>query len=214
MTLTVVDRHGVEYEVRRIVDEQPDVYVGGKLQPGINIRETVVHKPIYFGQKDLSNTGQGFENDLVEKLVGEKLVDIRHAIAIQRQAVVEITRRLQKLSDVGEKQKEYQAKKQDAEFRLRVFKQHGVEEKLQKQVAFEQDGRVINGLSEFVAGYIQELDDFIARYADDFANRRKYVSKQNAAFFTEVFKIFDRIANGFYGNQAKSPSRPRSDRLN
>jgi len=197
VTLTAVDRHGVEYEVRRIVDEQPDVYVGGKLQPGINIRETVVHKPIYFGQKDLSNTGQGFENDLVEKLVGEKLVDIRHAIAIQRQAVVEITRRLQKLSDVGEKQKEYQAKKQDAEFRLGVFKQHGVEQKLQKQVAFEQDGRVINGLSEFVVGYIQELDDFIARYADDFVNRRRYVSKQNAAFFTEVFKIFDRIANEF-----------------
>src|SRR5208337_2379290 len=197
VTRTAVDRHRVEYEVRRIVDEQPDVYVGGKLQPGINIRETVVHKPIYFGQKDLSNTGQGFENDLVEKLVGERLVDIRQAIAVKRQAVVEITRRLQKLSDVGEKQKEYQAKKQDAEFRLGVFKQHGVEQKLQKQVAFEQDGRVINGLSEFVVGYIQELDDFIARYADDFVNRRRYVSKQNAAFFTEVFKIFDRIANEF-----------------
>jgi chromosome segregation protein len=197
VTLAAVDRHGVQYEVRRIVDEQPDVYVGGKLQPGINIRETVVHKPIYFGQKDLSNTGQGFENDLVEKLVGERLVDIRQAIAVKRQAVVEITRRLQKLSDVGEKQKEYQAKKQDAEFRLGVFKQHGVEEKLQKQVAFEQDGRAIKDLSEFVVGYIQELDDFISRYADDFARRRKYVSKQNAAFFAEVFGIFDRIIKGF-----------------
>jgi chromosome segregation protein len=212
VTLTAVDRHGVEYEVRRIVDEQPDVYVGGKLQPGINIRETVVHKPIYFGQKDLSNTGQGFENDLVEKLVGEKLIDIRHAIVIQRQAVVEITRRLQKLSDVAEKQKEYQAKKQDAEFRLGVFKQHGVEEKLQKQVAFEQDGRVINDLSEFVVGYIQELDDFIARYADDFANRRRYVSKQNAAFFTEVFKIFDRIANEF--SEIGKNRRVGQDRIN
>ena len=63
ITLVAIDRHGQEYEVRRIVGEQPDVYVGGKLQPGINIRETVLHKPIYFGQKDLSNTGQGFEND-------------------------------------------------------------------------------------------------------------------------------------------------------
>jgi chromosome segregation protein len=197
VTLTAVDRHGHEYEVRRIIGEQPDVYVGGKLQPGINIRETVVHKPIYFGQKDLSNTGQGFENDLVEKLVGERLTDIRHEIAVQRQNVVEITRRLQKLSDVGEKQKEYQARKQDAEFRLKVFKQHGVEEKLQKQVDFERDGRTIKDLSDFVTGYLQELDDFIARYADDFANRRQYVSKQNAAFFTGVFTIFDRIAWGF-----------------
>jgi len=197
VTLTAIDRHGNEYEVRRIVGEQPDVYVNGNLQPGINIRETVIHKPIYFGQKDLSNTGQGFENDLVEKLVGEKLVDVRHVIAEQRQAVVEITRRLQKLSDVGEKQKEYEAKKQDAEFRLTIFKAHGVEEKLQKQVEFERDGRTTKDLSDFVTGYVRELDEFIAGYADDFASRRKYESKQNAAFFEEVFGIFDRIANGF-----------------
>jgi predicted ATPase len=197
VTLTAVDRHGNEYEVRRIVDEQPDVYVAGALQPGINTRETVIHKPIYFGQKDLSNTGQGFENDLVEKLVGEKLVDLRHAIAVQRQAVVELTRRLQKLSDVDEKQKEYQAKKQDAEFRLKVFKQHGVEERLQKQVLFEQDARAVKDLSDFVTGYIQELDDFIAQYADDFATRRKYTSKQNVEFFGQVFASFDRIAQGF-----------------
>jgi len=197
ITLTAVDRHGTEYDVRRIVGEQPDVYIGGNLQPGINIRETVVHKPIYFGQKDLSNTGQGFENDLVEKLVGERLVDIRHAIAVQRQAVVEITRRLQKLSDVGEKQKEYEAKKQDAEFRLKIFKQHGVEEKLQKQVEFDQDGRMVMDLNDFIVGYFQELDDFIARYADEFTNRRKYESKQNPAFFAEVFEIFDRVTKGF-----------------
>ena len=101
--MTTIDRHGNEYEVRRIVGEQPDVYVGGELQPGINIRETVLHKPIYFGQKDLSNTRQGFENDLVEKLVEEQLVDVRHAISEQRQVVVEITRRLQKSSQMSAK---------------------------------------------------------------------------------------------------------------
>jgi predicted ATPase len=197
ITLVAADRHGQEYEVRRIVGEQPDVYVAGKLHPGINIRETVLHKPIYFGQKDLSNTGQGFENDLVEKLVGDKLADIRQSIAEQRQTVVELTQRLQKLSDVGEKQKEYEGKKQDAEFRLKIFKQHGVEEKLQKQVDFEQDGRTVKDLSDFVNGYIQELDDFIGRYTDDFVSRAKYTSKQNQQFFAEVFAIFDRIGKGF-----------------
>jgi len=197
ITLVATDRHGQEYEVRRIVGEQPDVYVAGKLQPGINIRETVLHKPIYFGQKDLSNTGQGFETDLVEKLVGDKLADIRQSISEQRQTVVELTQRLQKLADVGEKQKEYEAKKQDAEFRLKIFKQHGVEEKLQKQVDFEQDGRTVKDLSDFVNGYIQELDDFIGRYTDDFVSRTKYTTKQNQQFFAEVFTIFDRIGKGF-----------------
>ncbi len=197
VTLTAVDRHGNEYEVRRIIGEQPDVYIGGKLQPGINIRETVIHKPIYFGQKDLSNTGQGFENDLVEKLVGERLNDVRHSIAVQRQQVVEVVRRLQKLSDVAEKQKEHQARKQDAEYRLKIFKQHGVEDKLQKQVLFEQDARAVKGLSDFVDAYLQELDEFISRHADDFATRRKYTSSQNADFFAQVFTAFDRIQQGF-----------------
>ncbi len=197
ITLLATDRYGQEYEVRRIVGEQPDVYVGSKLQPGINIRETILHKPIYFGQKDLSNTGQGFENDLVEKLVGEKLADIRQAIAEQRQTVVELTHRLQRLSDVGEKQKEYEEKKQDAEHRLKIFKQHGVEEKLQKQVDFEQDGRTVKGLNDFVTGYIQELDDFVARFSDDFTSRAKYNTKENLQLFAEVFAIFDRIAKGF-----------------
>jgi chromosome segregation protein len=197
ITLHAIDRHGQEYEVRRIIGEQPDVYINGNLQPGINIRETVLHKPIYFGQKDLSNTGAGFETDLVEKLVGDKLSDIRQNIAVQRQAVVEITNRLQKLSDVGEKQKEYESKKQDAEYRLKIFKQHGVEEKLQKQVDFEKDDRTVKDLSEFVTGYIQELEDITARYSDEFISRQKYTSKQNQAFFLEVFTVFERVAKGF-----------------
>lgn len=197
VTLKAVDRHGNEYEIRRILGEQPDVYVNGTLRPGINIRETVLHKPIYFGQKDLSSTGQGFENELVEKLVGDSLIDVRHEIAIKKQAVVETVRRLQKLSDVAEKQQDYQNRQADAEHRLKVFKQHGVEEKLQKQVDFEQDSRVLKGLTDFSEGYIDSLIELVAQYEDDFRSRRKYDSKQNAEFFRDVMAIFDRIASGF-----------------
>lgn len=197
VTLKAVDRHGNEYEIRRILGEQPDVYVNGTLRPGINIRETVLHKPIYFGQKDLSSTGQGFENELVEKLVGDSLIDVRHEIAIKKQAVVETVRRLQKLSDVAEKQQDYQNRQADAEHRLKVFKQHGVEEKLQKQVDFEQDSRVLKGLTDFSDGYIDSLIELVAQYEDDFRSRRKYDSKQNAEFFRDVMALFDRIASGF-----------------
>lgn len=196
ISVTAIDRHGREYEVRRIVGEQSDVYVQGELQPGINIRETVLHKPIYFGQKDLSNTGAGFENDLVEKLVGEKLTDIRSDITKQRQNVVELARRLLKLSDIGEKQKEYEAKKQDAQFRLKTFKAHGVEEKLQKQVDYEKDSQIAKDLSSFVSNYSQELTAFVGQYADEFSIRKKYESKQNKAFFNELFEIFGRVEKG------------------
>jgi chromosome segregation protein len=197
VTLKAVDRHGNEYEIRRILGDLPDVYVNGSLRPGINIRETVLHKPIYFGQKDLSSTGQGFENELVEKLVGDSLIDVRHEIALKKQAVVETVRRLQKLADVAEKQQEYQNRQADAEHRLKVFKQHGVEEKLQKQVDFEQDSRVLKALTDFMDGYIDSLVELAAQYEDDFRSRRKYDSKQNVEFFKDVMTIFDRVASGF-----------------
>jgi len=211
ITITAVDRHGREYEVRRILNEQPDVYVDGELQPGINIRETVIHKPIYFGQKDLSNTGEGFENDLVEKLVGEKLAEVRQEIALQRQKVSETTRRLAKLSDVADKQKEYEDKNRDAGFRLKVFKEHGVEEKLEKQIDFEEDSRRSKELGKFVTGYVQGLEDFIAEYEDEFVSRRRYASKRNKKFFDELFDVYDKIFNGFQRvagtlNAAKSTS--------
>ncbi|MFM2218080.1 MAG: hypothetical protein RL240_2398 [Planctomycetota bacterium] len=197
VTLKAVDRHGNQYEIRRILGEQPDVYVNGTLRPGINIRETVLHKPIYFGQKDLSSTGQGFENELVEKLVGDSLLDVRHEIALRKQAVVETVRRLQKLSDVADKQQEYQNRQADAEHRLKVFKQHGVEEKLQKQIDFEQDSRVLKGLTDFIDGYIDSLIELVAQYEDDFRSRRRFESKQNAIYFKEIMEIFDSVASGF-----------------
>jgi hypothetical protein len=69
------DRHGARYEISRILNHQPDVYVEGKPRPGIAIRETIICKPLYFGQKDLSAAGKGFGQDLVEKLIGHGLKD-------------------------------------------------------------------------------------------------------------------------------------------
>ncbi len=60
VTLTASDVYGQEFIVSRIFREAPNVYLGGKLQPGVSIRETVLRRPIYFGQKDLSSTGEGF----------------------------------------------------------------------------------------------------------------------------------------------------------
>jgi len=130
---------------------------------------------------------------LVEKLVGEKLVDVRHSIAVQRQAVVELKRRLQKLSDVGEKQKEYQAKKQDAEFRLKVFKQHGVEEKLQKQRDYAMDARRIEEMVSATKAFDESLQSLLGEHQDRLWNLSQHVSVHNEAFFGEVLRIFDRM---------------------
>ncbi|MFP4346851.1 MAG: TrlF family AAA-like ATPase [Desulfococcaceae bacterium] len=197
ITIHALDQRGQQYEIRRISRERPDVYVNGVLQPGISIRETILHKPIYFGQKDLSSTGEGFEKDLVEKLVGEKVGGIRSRIAEQRQKVVEIVRRLKKLENSAEKKKEYERKKQDAEFRLKFYKDHGVEEKLQKQIDFDADSRKCTQVTAFVRTYLDELESFINQHEDDLRNQRVYTSRQNKVFFEEFFACYDKLIASF-----------------
>lgn len=197
VTVHAVDSRGQRYEIRRINKEMPDVYINGVLQPGISIRETILHKPIYFGQKDLSATGEGFEKDLVEKLVGEKLSEIRSRIEMQRQNVSELVSQLKKLSNTEEKKKEYEDKKRDAEFRLKFYKNHGVEERLQKQVDFDADSGKCTNVISFVQSYLVDLDGFVSQYEDDLANQRIYTSKQNKDFFKEFFTFYDKLIMSF-----------------
>lgn len=195
--IKAVDRRGQEYEIRRILNQQPDVYVAGVLQPGISIRETILYKPLYFGQKDLSNTGDGFEKDLVEKLVGEKLLDIRRRIAMQKQKVADAVTRLQGLSNVAEKIKEYEDKKQNATHLLSFYKQHGVEEKLEKQVDFDADSQKCADIIQGVKSFLTELGGFIDQHEDELKNHRFYKSKQNADFFQAFFSDYEKVLNLF-----------------
>ena len=179
ITVKAIDRRGQEYEIRRILNEQPDIYVGGVLQPGVSIRETILSKPIYFGQKDLSSSGEGFEKDLVEKLVGENLGGIRARIETQRQKVTDTVTQLKKLENVEEKKKEYDAKKKDATFRLEFYKKHKVEDKLQKQIDFEADSRKTQQVLKLSKDYLSELTNFISRFEDEIISHSNYQSKRN-----------------------------------
>jgi len=127
------DAQGRTYEVRRILNERADVYFENQLRSGVRITETVVRKPLFFGQKELVPKGEGFERELIEKLLGTKLDTVRREIAVQRQKVLEALVNLDKLKDLDATEMEYQTKRKDAEFRLELFRRYGVEEKLRRR---------------------------------------------------------------------------------
>ena len=197
VTIRAVDVRGQQYEVRRILNDQPDVYIDGKIQPGISIRETILRKPIYFGQKDLCSSGEGFEKDLVEKLVGENLRNIRERIEAQRQKMAETITRLKALSKTGEKKRDYASKKKDAEHRLKFYREHGVEEKLQRQIDFDADSRKCSQVVRSVETYLEGLAEFVGSYEDELKNQRTYESRQNEPFFKEFLETYDKLLASF-----------------
>ncbi len=157
VTLTACDVYGQVFTISRIFREAPNVYLDGKLQPGVSIRETVLRRPIYFGQKDLSSTGEGFETDLVEKLVGEKLRALRDEIETQRQRVRDAANRWLKLSNTAELRRDYESQLTDANFRLKKFEEYGVADKLQKRLGFQQDASALARMKERADSFVRRL---------------------------------------------------------
>lgn len=202
--VTAVDQYGSEFQIKRILNEAPQVYIRDKLQPGISIKETIIRKPIYFGQKDLSASGEGFEKDLVEKLIGERLYEVRRQIAEKKQAVVDIVYKLQKLADIEEKIKEYTQKKQDAEFNLKKFQEYGIEEKLKKQIDFDVDERKLKQILVDIESYRSDLDNFISQHEDEIKNHLAYSSQINKKFFKVFFNDYKKIV--FILDRQKSDS--------
>ncbi|MEJ5201819.1 MAG: hypothetical protein WHV66_06250 [Anaerolineales bacterium] len=193
VSITACDVYGQEFTISRIFREAPNVYLNGVLQPGVSIRETVVRRPIYFGQKDLSSTGEGFETDLVEKLVGEKLRGIRSEIETQRQRVRDAVQRLLKLDNTAELKRDYEAQLADANFRLKKFEEYGIADKLQKRLGFQQDTAALKRLEERVDNFILALEQLIAEHEDELRNASSYRSKHNSDFFTAYYAEFSKL---------------------
>lgn len=193
ITLMAHDIYGQDFTVSRIFREAPNVYIDGKLQPGISIRETVVRKPIFFGQKELASTGANFESDLVEKLVGDKLRSRRNEIEAQRVQVREAVKRFEQLRNVADQKAEYEAQLQDAKFRISQFTKLGIEEKLAKRLAFDQDAGALRRIREHVQRFADDLTRLIADHEDELRNSKAYTSKENTDFFAAVFRQFDQF---------------------
>jgi ABC-type cobalamin/Fe3+-siderophores transport system ATPase subunit len=193
LTLTACDSYGQEFTISRIFREASNVYLGGKLQPGVSIRETVLRRPIYFGQKDLSSTGEGFETDLVEKLVGEQLRPLRAEIEAQRQRVRDAVARLLKLSTTADQKRDYEAQLADARFRLKKFEEHGIAAKLQKRIGFQQDAAALKRIRERVENFIVGLNAFLAEHEDELRNAPTHISSQNPDFFAAYHAEFAQV---------------------
>ena len=183
VVVEAVDKRGQSYEISRIHKHSSDVYVDGNLQPGVLVRETVVWKPLYFGQKDLAAAGRGFGQDLVEKLVGDTLKPVRTEINNCVSTLQEKIESLQSLATDVEQREDDEAELKDIEFRLGQFKKYGVKEKLDKQVEFDKDLSYCSEIDELVSNWSESLTDSIKDAEQDFEELEDCRSKYNGEFF-------------------------------
>ena len=186
----IVDRHGVVYVVERIYGQKEDIYKNGVLQQGITL-DAILQQPIYFGQKDLSSKNADFENDLVNKLIGSRLNNLQAKIDKQKTEIQRIINELKSLGNLSLLKKETETAKANAEYRLNLFKEKGIAEKLQLQTSFESD---INRLQNYKAGidaYLNDLHGIIQNH--EYPLNRELDSKTNPEIFDEAKSIVDKV---------------------
>ncbi|NEG81056.1 TrlF family AAA-like ATPase [Pantoea agglomerans] len=193
ITVDAVCRHGRTYQIMRIFGQEPQIIFDGLARHGVALRETVLHKPVYFGQKDLSNTGAGFEHDLIEKLVGERLAPVRERIRQQNTIVLERLGQLRRLKTSGEALSEWQAKEKDAQFRLRFYAQHGMEEKLERQTTFGRDERYLSSTTSRATRALDSLRDGIRETLEGLKQEQKHESAHNQADIDDYRRGYDRF---------------------
>jgi hypothetical protein len=186
------DAQGRRYEIRRILNERADVYFDGELRPGVRVP---LKNPLFFGQKELVKRGEGSERELVERLLGSRLDAVRREIASQRQRVVDVSTNLDKLKDLDAQEQEYQNKKTDTEFRLGLFKKHGVEQHLRRQIEFNADVTYAHHAVEVAEAFVRSFDAFLREQEADLGAQARLDSKENADLIREINVIFDRMRN-------------------
>lgn len=190
--IDAVDRYGQRYQIRKVWKEQySEVLIDGKLQPGVSILDTVIYNPIYFGQKDLSSRGKGFEKDLVDKLLGSKLDEVRRKIAIQKQNVSDAVDRLLKVANVQDQIDEQKQIRQDTVHRLKFYADHGVEEKLQKRLDYDNDVRIMKKGIQITESFVADLESLLAQHEDEIRNFKGYQSRHNSVLFERFYAQYE-----------------------
>ncbi len=184
------DAAGRCFEVRRILNENRDVYHDGELQPGVNVP---LNNPIFFGQKELVKRGEGSEDELVERLIGSKLDVVRREIAAQKQRVLDVLGSLDKLKDLDAVETEYQNEKRDTEFRLKLFRDHGVEEQLKRQVQFNADVAHSRRAVDAVDKFVRDAETFLREQESELTSLPRLESKENQDVMDEMNAIVERV---------------------
>ncbi len=192
---TVVNEHRKEYRIEKIYGQKEDIYANGERIDAPSI-DTVFKTPVYFGQKDLSNKNIDFEADLVKKLIGNRLENIKSKIAIKIAEIENVITASKKLDNIDELKKEINEAAEKAKYQIAVYKEKGVEGKLRQQSRFDSDiSRFKESLSE-ISKFKNEIEALINDHAI-FFNQTGFESEENKEIFIEADNLFRQLAIEF-----------------
>lgn len=195
MEIEIIDKFNKTYIAEKIYGEATSVYElksdGERiLQHNLKIN-AIINKPLYYGQKDLSDIGgETSTEDLMSKLIGDKLDGIRKQIEEQSSNIINAISELKKIDKQLSQKEEIESKKAAIEKDMKIFKELEIDKKLNKQIEFNKDSNRLDSILEFESNIINSLNELHSDYKDAFASYLSYESEENTELFKRVYNSF------------------------
>lgn len=192
ITITAYDKNKNRYEISRVYNHAVEIKKDHH-RVDLNIH-SILNKPLYFGQKDLSNYKDDFESDLIAKLIGDKTKEIKEQIGTKKQEIKIQLENIKKYKNLDEKELEIKQKIEELKIRIDEFKKHKIEEKLNKQIEFNKDKTNIESIKNKLREFANDLSEFLGRY-DFFDGLKTYHSKD---IFDTLYLKVDFVFRDYY----------------
>ena len=197
ISIKAIDKDDREFFIERVYGHSLEIRKDGELK---NVGMlSILNKPLYFGQKDLSSYKSGFEGDLINKLIGDKTKDIQISIDIKKQEIKSLLENIKKYDNLDDKKEEIERKVEELNLKIDEFKKHKIEEKLQKQIEFNKDKTNLKGIQKKLNEFANTFNEFLHENEKDnfFGKLKNYESKENQYIFDKIYKIVNETESGF-----------------
>ncbi|CRH18282.1 TrlF family AAA-like ATPase [Carnobacterium maltaromaticum] len=185
--LNLQDNYNKKYKIKRIWGETPHILDEFDNEIGVKI-DTILQGPLYFGQKDLSAMNNGFELNLLNKLVGKKTQDSKSNLS---EIEEDFTSKVKKLIGIEKKVDsvvELKGNLSDIKHKIKIFEENGLSDKLSKQVNFQKDKETIISAYELMNTIIKKVNTLLA--IDAFSELNKITELKSE----EVPDLFEKLS--------------------
>jgi predicted ATPase len=193
ISLTVVDEHGKEFEIRKINGESSKILDSSGKDITVSV-STIVRNPLYFGQKDLSASKVGYEVKLLDKFVAGKVPDKKSDLTGKVQKITENIKLLLNLEGIPDKVNRLEEENRELEYKLKIFEEKGLAEKLTKQTEFGKDSVKLDSIVEAGEQLADSFEEFLSEECsvEEF-DLSGYKSKYNKELFTRLQGAIDAL---------------------
>lgn len=199
VSCVLVDENKNEYTTEKVFgDPKSKIYKNGEYQMGLK-PDAIVKRPLYFGQKDLSQIGDDISTEeFISKLIGDKLMANNLRIDDKNQEIIHLISEIEKIDAKLVRKEEFEAKEAELKLKIKAYKDNKIDEKLEKQITYNKDVNFITRLGAFEERIIESLVELLEEYRNRFDSFKNYTSKHNQDAINNSISLLERFEVSFY----------------